>query len=77
MDPEQRPAIGPGQAERLPALDAQVTQLSEQLKTIDDSWKNRVQGMQETLDSRKALIDELETRNKSLNEQLDRAVVAA
>ena len=32
----------PGQAERLPALDAQVTQLSEQLKTIDDSWKNRV-----------------------------------
>lgn len=60
----------PGQAERLPLLDSQVAQLSEQLKTIDDSWKTRVQGMQETLDSRKALIDELETRNKSLNEQL-------
>ncbi|MCO7517571.1 TIGR04211 family SH3 domain-containing protein [Pseudomonas guariconensis] len=63
----------PGQAERLPQLDAQVAQLSEQLKTIDDSWKNRVQGMQETLDSRKALIDELEARNKALNEQLDQA----
>ncbi|MCG8293766.1 MULTISPECIES: TIGR04211 family SH3 domain-containing protein [Pseudomonas] len=60
----------PGQNERLPQLDAQVADLSGQLKTIDDSWKSRVQGMQETLDSRKALIDELETRNKALNEQL-------
>ncbi|MBV4535795.1 MULTISPECIES: TIGR04211 family SH3 domain-containing protein [Pseudomonas] len=63
----------PGQAERLPQLDSEVAQLSEQLKTIDDSWKARVQGMQETLDSRKALIDELEKRNKGLNEQLDQA----
>jgi SH3 domain protein len=63
----------PGQAERLPQLDSEVAQLSEQLKTIDDSWKARVQGMQETLDSRKALIDELEKRNKDLNEQLDQA----
>jgi len=29
--------------------------------------------MQETLDSRKQLVDELEARNKSLNEQLDQA----
>lgn len=63
----------PGQAERLPTLDAQVAQLSGQLKTIDDSWKSRVQGMQETLDSRKALIEELEARNKALNEQLDQS----
>jgi len=63
----------PGQGERLPQLDAQVAELSGQLKTIDDSWKNRVQGMQETLDSRKQLVDELEARNKSLNEQLDQA----
>lgn len=63
----------PGQSERLPQLDAQVAELSGQLKTIDDSWKNRVQGMQETLDSRKALIDELETRNKALNEQLEQS----
>ena len=39
----------PGQAERLPQLEQQVAELSEQLKTIDDSWKVRVQGMQETL----------------------------
>ncbi|CAM3931785.1 hypothetical protein CCOS865_02557 [Pseudomonas reidholzensis] len=63
----------PGQAERLPQLDSEVAQLSEQLKTIDDSWKTRVQGMQETLDSRKALIDEVQARNKDLNEQLDQA----
>lgn len=63
----------PGQSERLPQLDQQVADLSGQLKTIDDSWKSRVQGMQETLDSRKALIDELETRNKGLNEQLAEA----
>jgi len=63
----------PGQSERLPQLDAQVAELSGQLKTIDDSWKNRVQGMQETLDSRKKLIDELEARNKALGEQLDQS----
>lgn len=63
----------PGQSERLPQLDAQVAELSGQLKTIDDSWKTRVQGMQETLDSRKALIDELESRNKALNEQLEQS----
>ena len=60
----------PGQAERLPQLEQQVTELSEELKTIDDSWKTRVQGMQETLDSRKALIDELEARRKALDEAL-------
>lgn len=60
----------PGQAERLPQLEQQVTELSEELKTIDDSWKARVQGMQETLDSRKALIDELEARRKALDQAL-------
>ncbi|HDS1801042.1 TPA: SH3 domain-containing protein [Pseudomonas putida] len=63
----------PGQNERLPQLDAQVVELTGQLKTIDDSWKSRVQGMQETLDSRKKLIDELEARNKALNEQFDQS----
>jgi SH3 domain protein len=60
----------PGQAERLPELEQKVAELSEELKTIDDSWKNRVQGMQETLDSRKALIDELEARRHALDEAL-------
>ncbi|MNM50996.1 SH3 domain-containing protein [compost metagenome] len=63
----------PGQGERLPQLDAQVADLSGQLKSIDDSWKSRVQGMQETLDSRKQLIDELQARNQALNEQLDQS----
>lgn len=63
----------PGQAERLPQLSAQVAQLSAELKNIDDRWKIRVQGMQETLDSRKALIDELEARSKALNSELGEA----
>jgi SH3 domain protein len=60
----------PGQTERLPQLTQQVTDLSGQLKTIDDDWKAKVQGMQETLDSRKKLVDELEARAKDLNAQL-------
>ncbi|WNW11176.1 TIGR04211 family SH3 domain-containing protein [Pseudomonas sp. DTU_2021_1001937_2_SI_NGA_ILE_001] len=63
----------PGQFERLPQLKAEVAQLTDQLAKIDDTWKNRVQGMQETLDSRKALVDELEARNKALSEQLSKA----
>lgn len=63
----------PGQAERLPQLEQQVAELSGQLKTIDDSWKTRVQGMQETLDSRKQQIDELEARRKDLDAQLTHA----
>ena len=63
----------PGPRERLPALDKQVAELSAQLKTIDDSWKTRVQGMQETLDARKKLIDELQAARSSLDEQLTAA----
>ena len=60
----------PGQAERLPQLTEQNAQLSQQLKSIDDTWKTRTQGMQETLDSRKALVDELQARNKQLSDEL-------
>ncbi|MDH2241509.1 MAG: SH3 domain-containing protein [Pseudomonas sp.] len=63
----------PGQAERLPQLEQQVAELSEELKTIDESWQVRVQGMQETLDSRKALIDELDARRIALEAELTEA----
>jgi SH3 domain protein len=63
----------PGPVERVPQLTQQVTELSTQLKTIDDSWKQRVQGMQETLDSRKALIDDLQGRSKALSDELAEA----
>jgi SH3 domain protein len=60
----------PGQAERLPQLEQKVAELSAELKGIDDSWKTRVQGMQETLDTRKALIDELQATRSDLDSQL-------
>lgn len=63
----------PGQAERLPQLEQKVTELSTQLAGIDDTWKQRVQGMQETLDSRKALIDELQAARASLDSELSQA----
>ncbi len=60
----------PGPAERVPQLEQQVTELSAELNTIEESWTTRVQGMQETLDSRKALIDELEEARQVLNAEL-------
>ncbi|WP_213879301.1 TIGR04211 family SH3 domain-containing protein [Pseudomonas sp. dw_358] len=63
----------PSPTERLPQLTQQVTELNDQLKTIDDSWKTRVQGMQETLDTRKKLIDELQAHNKDIDAQLTAA----
>jgi SH3 domain protein len=60
----------PSPTERLPQLTQQVAELNTQLSTIDDSWKTRVQGMQETLDARKKLIDELQARNKDIDAQL-------
>jgi SH3 domain protein len=63
----------PSPTERLPQLTQQVGELNEQLKGIDDTWKTRVQGMQETLDARKKLIDELQARNKEIDAQLTEA----
>ena len=63
----------PGQAERLPQLEQKVADLSAELKGIDDTWNTRVQGMQETLDSRKTLIDELQATRSDLDSQLNQA----
>lgn len=63
----------PGQAERLPQLEQKVTELTSQLAGIDDAWKARVQGMQETLDARRKLIDELQAARISLDSELSQA----
>ncbi|MGE8502358.1 MAG: TIGR04211 family SH3 domain-containing protein [Pseudomonas sp.] len=60
----------PGQAERLPQLEQKVADLTAELKGIDDAWKARVQGMQETLDTRKNLIDELQAARGALDAEL-------
>ncbi|MBO3273691.1 TIGR04211 family SH3 domain-containing protein [Pseudomonas schmalbachii] len=63
----------PGQAERLPQLERKVAELTAELEGINDSWKTRVQGMQETLDSRKTLIDELQAARTALDAELTQA----
>ena len=63
----------PGQAERLPALEQKVTELSTELKNINETWETRVQGMQETLETRKKLIDELEANRSALDIELNQA----
>lgn len=63
----------PGQAERLPQLEQKVAELSAELDGINDTWKTRVQGMQETLDSRKTLIDELQAARSALDTELNQA----
>ncbi|NLY59478.1 MAG: SH3 domain-containing protein [Gammaproteobacteria bacterium] len=63
----------PGHAERLPQLEQQVAQLSAELADIDNTWKARVQGMQETLDTRKTLIDELQATRTALDAELTAA----
>ncbi|MDF3932893.1 TIGR04211 family SH3 domain-containing protein, partial [Pseudomonas citronellolis] len=63
----------PGQAERLPQLEKQVSDLTAQLDGINGTWKTRVQGMQETLDARKSQIDELQAARKSLDSELTEA----
>lgn len=60
----------PGPGERLPDLEQQVAGLSAELEAIDATWNTRVQGMQETLESRKALIEELEATRQALNAEL-------
>ncbi|TBU91950.1 TIGR04211 family SH3 domain-containing protein [Phytopseudomonas dryadis] len=61
----------PGQAERLPQLEQKVSELNSELAGINDTWKTRVQGMQETLDSRKTLIDELQATRSALDIELN------
>ncbi|GGJ80833.1 TIGR04211 family SH3 domain-containing protein [Pseudomonas matsuisoli] len=63
----------PGKGERVELLEQKSANLSTELESINQTWESRVQGMQETLDSRKALIDELETARASLDSALGKA----
>ncbi len=63
----------PGQAERLPQLEQQVAELSAELEGINDTWKTRVQGMQEALDSGKTLIEESQAARAALDSELNQA----
>lgn len=60
----------PGPAEALPQLEEQVAALTQELATIEESWQTRVQGMQETLESRGVLIEELEQTRQALHDEL-------
>ncbi len=63
----------PGQAERLPQLEQNVAELRAELEAINTTWETRVQGMQETLDSRKTLIDELQATRTALDSELSQS----
>ncbi|MDP3848854.1 MAG: TIGR04211 family SH3 domain-containing protein [Pseudomonas sp.] len=63
----------PGQTERMPQLEQKVAELGAELNGINDTWNTRVQGMQETLESRKTLIDELQTARTALDSELTQA----
>ena len=60
----------PGPAEAVPQLEEQVTALSQELATIEQTWETRVQGMQETLEARRVHIEELEQTRQALHEEL-------
>lgn len=62
-----------GPVERAATLQQQVDRLTDQLAHADQNWQSRIAGMQETLEARKARIDELEASRRSLDDQLTRA----
>ncbi|ANF58460.1 TIGR04211 family SH3 domain-containing protein [Halotalea alkalilenta] len=60
----------PGPAERVPELEQRANELSEQLASINQTWEARVEGMTETLEARRARIDELEASRSQLDREL-------
>ncbi len=60
----------PGPAEALPQLKEQVAALTHELATIEEAWQTRVQGMQETLEARRVLAEELEQTRQALHDEL-------
>ncbi|UYG08606.1 TIGR04211 family SH3 domain-containing protein [Halomonas sp. M4R1S46] len=58
---------------RLPALEARVQALSEELSGINETWESRMASMTETLDMREQRIAQLEARNHELEAETEQS----
>ncbi|MDR9439811.1 MAG: TIGR04211 family SH3 domain-containing protein [Halomonas sp.] len=63
----------PSAQQKLPALEARVEELTEELSGINDTWERRTASMTETLEVREARIAELEARNAALEGEAEQS----
>ncbi|TLF45952.1 SH3 domain-containing protein [Halomonas urmiana] len=63
----------PSAQQRLPALEARVESLTEELSGINATWEKRTASMTDTLEMREARIDELEARNQALEAETEQS----
>lgn len=63
----------PSAIEQLPALEAQVEELTAELEGINDTWEQRTASMTETLELRERRIAELEASNQELDAQAEQS----
>ena len=63
----------PSAVEQLPALEAQVEELTAELEGINESWEQRVSSMTETLEVREQRIAELEASNQALDSEAEQS----
>ncbi|WGI24130.1 TIGR04211 family SH3 domain-containing protein [Halomonas alkaliantarctica] len=63
----------PSAVEQLPALEAQVEELTAELEGINETWEQRTASMTETLELRESRIAELEASNQELDAQAEQS----
>lgn len=63
----------PSAREQLPALEARVEALTEELSGINDTWETRTAAMTETLEVREQRIAELQARNAALEGETEQS----
>lgn len=63
----------PSAVEQLPALEAQVEELTAELEGINETWEQRTASMTETLEIRERRIAELEASNQELDGQAEQS----
>ena len=63
----------PSAVEQLPALEAQVEELTAELEGINETWEQRTASMTETLEVRERRIAELEASNQELDAQAEQS----